>query len=179
MPYRQVRCSEATFSILGDKDERLLEQHSCFFIGDCIAQHVIEQRNQHDVKRSVRIVTYAACIGGPPVGTWFSTRNRLITIQNRFKATMVRLAIDQTVFTPTIVAAFLGTMSILEGRSLEQIKEKFATVYSGTFYCLLCLYSYLTSERATGLLSLMLIDSALCESVWVPVCSLFSSSAAQ
>lgn len=39
------------------------------------------------------------------------------------------MAIDQAVFSPTILAVFMGGISILEGRSVSEIKEKFHKSY--------------------------------------------------
>lgn len=41
---------------------------------------------------------------------------------------LVRLAIDQVFFAPSIIAVFLTGMGVLEGRSAEEIKQKFSTV---------------------------------------------------
>lgn len=43
---------------------------------------------------------------------------------------LVRLAIDQVFFAPSIIAVFLTGMGVLEGRSAEEIKQKFSTVRS-------------------------------------------------
>ncbi|KAI8077738.1 uncharacterized protein BX664DRAFT_343373 [Halteromyces radiatus] len=99
-------------------------------IGDGITQQVIEKRGKdHDPWRSARMLTYGACIGGPVVGTWFGFVNRFITIKHWFGAALARTALDQIMFTPVILSCFMGGISILERRSLNEIKEKFETSY--------------------------------------------------
>lgn len=44
-------------------------------------------------------------------------------------ATGTRVLVDQTFFSPTILAVFMGGISILEGRTIPEIKEKFHESY--------------------------------------------------
>lgn len=55
-----------------------------FTLGDIFAQQAIEKRGQeHDYLRTLRMTTYAGCLGGPLVGAWFSLLNRKIQIQHK------------------------------------------------------------------------------------------------
>ncbi|CEP10627.1 hypothetical protein [Parasitella parasitica] len=100
-------------------------------LGDIISQQAIEKKgfDNHDVGRSVRIMIYAAAINGPLVGTWFGFINNAVKIKNKWAATFVRVGIDQAVFSPAILAIFMGGISILEGRTLTEIKMKFENSY--------------------------------------------------
>ncbi|KAL7308716.1 Protein required for ethanol metabolism, variant 2 [Mucor circinelloides] len=100
-------------------------------LGDIICQQVIEKKGleNHDVGRSVRIMIYAGTINGPLVGSWFGFINNAVKIQNKWAATFVRVGIDQAVFSPAILAMFMGGISILEGRTLNEIKMKFENSY--------------------------------------------------
>jgi protein Mpv17 len=107
-------------------------------VGDGITQQVIEKRGKdHDPWRSVRMLTYGACVGGPVVGTWFGIINRVVTIKHWFGAAVARTAMDQILFTPIILGCFMGGISLLERRSMVEIQEKFQTVskhqYKGAF----------------------------------------------
>ncbi|SAM08313.1 hypothetical protein [Absidia glauca] len=98
--------------------------------GDGITQQVIEKRGKdHDPWRSVRMLTYGACVGGPVVGTWFGIINRVVTIKHWFGAAVARTAMDQILFTPIILGCFMGGISLLERRSMVEIQEKFQTSY--------------------------------------------------
>lgn len=44
-------------------------------------------------------------------------------------ATIARVTVDQLVFSPFILAVFMGGISILEGRTAEEIKEKYKSSY--------------------------------------------------
>lgn len=100
-------------------------------LGDIVSQQAVEKRGLegHDFKRSFRMTVYGALIGGPVIGTWFGFINRVITIKNKWAATIVRVGIDQAFFSPTILAIFMGGISVLEGRNMAEIKEKFHKSY--------------------------------------------------
>lgn len=123
-------------------------------LGDIVSQQAVEKRGfeGHDFKRSFRMTVYGALIGGPVIGTWFGFINRVITIKNKWAgksllishtmylqkahsfqlisiATIVRVGIDQAFFSPAILAIFMGGISVLEGRNLAEIKEKFHKSY--------------------------------------------------
>jgi protein Mpv17 len=42
---------------------------------------------------------------------------------------MVKVGLDQVFFAPTILALFMGGISVLEGRNLTEIKQKFENSY--------------------------------------------------
>lgn len=120
-------------------------------LGDIISQQVIEKKglDNHDIGRSVRIMIYAGAINGPLVGSWFGFINNAVKIKNKWAgmwllhqeiawdllvfflhiATFVRVGIDQAVFSPAILAIFMGGISILEGRTVNEIKMKFENSY--------------------------------------------------
>ncbi|KAI8642174.1 hypothetical protein BD408DRAFT_344700 [Parasitella parasitica] len=100
-------------------------------LGDIISQQAIERKgfDNHDVGRSVRIMIYAAAINGPLVGSWFGFINNAVKIKNKWAATFVRVGIDQALFSPAILAIFMSGISILEGRTLTEIKMKFENSY--------------------------------------------------
>lgn len=53
-------------------------------------------------------------------------------------ATGTRVIVDQTLFSPAILAVFMGGISLLEGRTIPEIKEKFhKSYYNGLMnsYC--------------------------------------------
>ncbi|KAI7903735.1 uncharacterized protein BX663DRAFT_471764 [Cokeromyces recurvatus] len=100
-------------------------------VGDVISQQLIEKKgiNHHDIPRTLRMTVYGAVIGGPVIGTWFGFMNRIVKLDNKWAATIVRVGIDQLFFAPTILAVFMGSISILEGRTRQEIKEKFEKSY--------------------------------------------------
>ncbi|KAI8967780.1 hypothetical protein BDF20DRAFT_899200 [Mycotypha africana] len=107
-------------------------QSSCMMtLGDILSQQVIEKRGRenHDVQRSLRMTVYGALVGGPVIGTWFGFIHRLIQIRHTWAATLVRVGVDQVFFSPTILAIFMTGISILEGRSMADIKQKLEKSY--------------------------------------------------
>ncbi|CAO3615125.1 unnamed protein product [Cunninghamella blakesleeana] len=98
-------------------------------LGDVVAQQLIEKKGkQHDYYRTGRMFTYGFFVSGPIVGTWFNFVNRTITIKNRIGAAVTRTMLDQIVFSPFIIGCFMFTISVLEGRSSKEIKQKFENV---------------------------------------------------
>ncbi|KAG2236189.1 hypothetical protein BDF21DRAFT_423996 [Thamnidium elegans] len=116
-----------------NKPVRTFAMQSSFMmtLGDVISQQLIEKKGWqgHDVSRSLRMTIYGATIGGPVIGTWFGFINRVVTIRNKWTATIVRVGIDQAFFSPAILACFMGGISILEGRTVQETKEKFEKSY--------------------------------------------------
>ncbi|KAI8369449.1 uncharacterized protein BYT42DRAFT_584517 [Radiomyces spectabilis] len=107
-------------------------QSGCILtLGDIIAQQFIEKKGleNHDIARSLRTTAYGLCIGGPVIGTWFGFVNRVVTIKSKVGAAFARLALDQIFFTPTILAMYMGCVSVLEGRNFAQIQNKFRNSY--------------------------------------------------
>ncbi|KAI9251439.1 hypothetical protein BDA99DRAFT_521868 [Phascolomyces articulosus] len=107
-----------------------IQSGTMFTMGDVVAQQAIEKKgNDHDFIRTARMGLYGFCIGGPVIGSWLTFLNNAIKIQHRVKGALVKLAIDQAVVPPSINAVFLTSISLLEGRNLPEIKEKFRTSY--------------------------------------------------
>ncbi|KAI8068257.1 hypothetical protein BC940DRAFT_299532 [Gongronella butleri] len=99
-------------------------------VGDTVAQQLIERRGKdHDPWRSARMFTYGFAIGGPTVVSWFRFQLKYIKLSNRWKTAAARSAADIFLFTPTILAIFMTGISVLEGRNVDQIREKFDTSY--------------------------------------------------
>ncbi|KAF7723165.1 Protein required for ethanol metabolism [Apophysomyces ossiformis] len=105
-----------------------------FTTGDVIAQQMIEKRGWegHDTQRSLRAMLYAFCVNGPVVSKWFSFLSNAVTIKHPVGAVGARLAIDQVVFAPTILAMYFTGISWLEGRSMNELYEKFDQSYATT-----------------------------------------------
>ncbi|CAO3639355.1 unnamed protein product [Cunninghamella echinulata] len=107
-----------------------IQSGSMQLLGNVVAQQFIEKNGkQHDIWRTGRMFIYGIFISGPVVGTWFSFVNRAVTIQNRFGAALARTAMDQILFTPVILGTFMLSMSLLERRSKDEIRQKFENSY--------------------------------------------------
>ncbi|RSH85191.1 Protein required for ethanol metabolism [Saitozyma podzolica] len=84
----------------------------------------IEKRgSNHDLSRTGRIVFWGAGIFAPAVTVWFRTLERL-PIQNKTLATAARVGLDQFAFAPCVLTGFFTVMTLLEGKDMSAVKEK-------------------------------------------------------
>jgi len=65
---------------------------------------------------------------GPSMHYWYSGLDRIVRAPG-LRGTLTKLAVDQTVFAPSIIAAFFTYTSLSEGRGIEGVKERLSQVY--------------------------------------------------
>ncbi|KAF8922299.1 hypothetical protein CPB85DRAFT_1209269 [Mucidula mucida] len=108
-------------------------------LGDLVAQRTQNAENEdphpYDYARTFRFFCYGFTIS-PLIGRWnsflehrFPLRSILNPSQSNSKALAKRVAYDQLVVAPLGLAAFLGSMGIMEGRSASQTVERFRDLY--------------------------------------------------
>ncbi|XP_028404288.1 protein Mpv17-like [Dendronephthya gigantea] len=121
---------------------RLLETHTfkvqvasagvLIAIGDCCSQQIVERRGrQHDFKRTLGMASIGIFIVGPAMRYWYILLDSVIKGSRTVDA-MKKVAMDQTIFAPCIIATFFGTTSLLFGKTQAEIKAKFANQYFDT-----------------------------------------------
>ncbi|KZT21716.1 hypothetical protein NEOLEDRAFT_1099047 [Neolentinus lepideus HHB14362 ss-1] len=97
------------------------------------------QRQRYDVLRTLRFFAFGFTMG-PIIGRWNIFLERkfpLRTIQSgpiagkvSIPALTKRVAADQLFMAPIGLVAFLGSMSVMEGRDATHIKRKFKDIYT-------------------------------------------------
>ncbi|KAF9036482.1 hypothetical protein BDZ89DRAFT_1130120 [Hymenopellis radicata] len=111
-------------------------------LGDLLAQTTQnatrkenEDPHSYDFARTFRFFCYGFTIS-PLLGRWnsflehrFPLRSFRNPSQSNSKALAKRVAYDQLVVAPLGLAAFLGSMGIMEGRSASQTAERFRDLY--------------------------------------------------
>lgn len=114
-------------------------------LGDVVAQFTEKiSRTEHgdhhyDYARTLRFFCYGFTIS-PLLGRWnnvlerrfplhFCVHRRPVSGKVSWKAMSKRLICDQLVMAPIGLGLFLGSMGVMERRSLDQIKEKFTDLY--------------------------------------------------
>ncbi|KAL7423907.1 Protein required for ethanol metabolism [Cryptotrichosporon argae] len=103
-----------------------------FATGDVVAQQLVEKKgSQHDLVRTGRIVAWGAGIFAPAVTVWFRTLERL-PIRGKWPATLARVGLDQFVFAPCILTGFFTVMTLLEGKDLNAVREKWRSSFVPT-----------------------------------------------
>jgi len=127
-PHVTLACANGALSSLGD------------FVAQ-VSQMVLQRRQrphdptlQYDLQRTARFLAFGISMG-PVIGRW----NKFLEFQFPLKsgkqqgvsmtALGKRVASDQLVMAPLGIVMFLGGMGVMEGRSREQIGEKYRDLY--------------------------------------------------
>ncbi|KAF9243812.1 hypothetical protein BU15DRAFT_71931 [Melanogaster broomeanus] len=110
--------------------------------GDIIAQfsqnaltEEHERRPGWDPARTLRFFCFGFGIS-PLLGRWNILLERSFPLRRwrtqaiSFKALSKRVAADQVVMAPLGLALFIGSIGVMEGRTTNQIREKYADMYS-------------------------------------------------
>ncbi|KAI0743167.1 hypothetical protein C8Q80DRAFT_1193214 [Daedaleopsis nitida] len=103
-----------------------------FGTGDVLAQQAFEKKGaNHDFMRTARIAFYGGAIFGPVLTKWLQFLNKL-QFASPTRAVAYKVYLDQFVFTPGVVAMFFGSLTLLEGKSVNDAKERISEAYVPT-----------------------------------------------
>ncbi|KAI0758673.1 hypothetical protein C8Q74DRAFT_258415 [Fomes fomentarius] len=103
-----------------------------FGTGDVLAQQAFEKKGaNHDFWRTARLSFYGGAIFGPVLTKWLQLLNRL-QFSSPTKAVAYKVYLDQFVFTPGVVAMFFGSLTLLEGKGVNDAKERIQEAYVPT-----------------------------------------------
>ncbi|RPD60697.1 hypothetical protein L227DRAFT_525207 [Lentinus tigrinus ALCF2SS1-6] len=103
-----------------------------FGTGDILAQQAFEKKGaNHDWMRTARLSFYGGAIFGPVITKWLQFLNRM-QFTSPTKAVAYKVYLDQFVFTPGVVAMFFGSLTLLEGKSVNDAKERISEAYVPT-----------------------------------------------
>ncbi|XP_059611248.1 protein Mpv17 [Phlebotomus argentipes] len=109
--------------------------------GDLIAQTVVEKTsiNKLDYLRTGQFFAIGLCMAGPGLRFWYGILDRHIHGRSVKIRTLKKVALDQLVFAPVFMMAFLGVVGAMKGQQLPQIEEKIRADYVDilkTNYCI-------------------------------------------
>ncbi|KAF8591067.1 hypothetical protein K439DRAFT_1327986 [Ramaria rubella] len=100
--------------------------------GDLIAQQAIENKGRsHDYQRTARLTVYGTLLFGPIMTKWYQWLSN-IQFKSTTTAVAVRVSLDQLFLTPVAVVFFFSSMTLLEGKGIEEAKKRVATAYYPT-----------------------------------------------
>lgn len=103
-----------------------------FGLGDVIAQQLVERKGKdHDFTRTVRLGFYGGAMFAPVMTKWYQLLNRL-QFKTPTRALIYRVYLDQAIFSPVAVAAFFGSMSLLEGNGVGEAANRISHAYVPT-----------------------------------------------
>jgi peroxisomal membrane protein 2 len=85
-------------------------------------QLVIEKNGNLDVKRTAVITFLGLVLVGPTLHIWYLTLSKVVTAVG-VKGTVIRLLLDQLVFSPAFIAVFFSSLLTLENRTSDIIPK--------------------------------------------------------
>ena len=101
-------------------------------IGDCCSQQIVERRGRkHDFTRTFGMMSIGFFIIGPTMRYWYIFLDSTIKGKRTIDA-MKKVAMDQTIFAPCIIATFFTTTGLLFGKTQAEIESKFRNQYLKT-----------------------------------------------
>ncbi|KAG4912846.1 hypothetical protein JHK82_053426 [Glycine max] len=95
-------------------------------IGDLICQLVIDQVPSLDFKRTFVFTFLGFALVGPTLHFWYLYLSKLVTLPGASGA-LLRLVLDQFLFSPIFIGVFLSTLVTLEGnpsRAVPKLKQE-------------------------------------------------------
>ncbi|PWN50916.1 protein SYM1 [Violaceomyces palustris] len=96
-----------------------------FATGDIIAQQAIEKKGKkHDFVRTARLTAYGGLIFSPIMAVWFGKVLERIPIKGRVGSVAAKVALDQGLAAPNMVALFFAATTLMEGKGTKEVKEK-------------------------------------------------------
>ncbi|XP_010251860.1 PREDICTED: protein sym-1 [Nelumbo nucifera] len=92
------------------------------FVGDLICQLLIDQVSTLDCKRTFLFTFLGFALVGPTLHFWYLYLSKLVTLQGASGA-LLRLLLDQFIFSPIFIGVFLSTLVTLEGRPSQVVPK--------------------------------------------------------
>lgn len=99
-----------------------------FATGDCIAQQIVEKKgSKHDIIRTARLTAYGGLIFSPIAAFWLGKVLERVPYKG-ITGTVTKVALDQSIAAPSLLALFFTSTTLMEGKSLDDVKVKLQKV---------------------------------------------------
>lgn len=85
-------------------------------LSDVFCQLVVEKSSTIDLKRIFGFAAIGGLLVGPALHIWYGILGRVVTVDGS-PGVLLRLVLDQFVFSPVSIATFLGLVLLLEGNA--------------------------------------------------------------
>ncbi|KAF5827527.1 hypothetical protein DUNSADRAFT_496 [Dunaliella salina] len=89
--------------------------------GDIFSQLCVEQQ-AFDAKRCLSFTLLGLLLVGPILATWYGNLGKIVTATG-IAGTLQSLLLDQCVFAPSFIAAFMSAITIAEGKSDQVVRK--------------------------------------------------------
>ena len=97
--------------------------------GDVIAQQAVERKGRaHDIVRTAKMTVMGLCILGPGLRSWYIILEKVVKGTGTAVA-LKKMLLDQIIWAPSFLAMFFCLVGLMNGRSKEEIKDKFKIDY--------------------------------------------------
>ncbi|ORX35377.1 hypothetical protein BD324DRAFT_93969 [Kockovaella imperatae] len=98
-----------------------------------------ERDNSWNAVRTLRQTFYGGVLFAPLAHTWLEILHK-VKFGNAATTLIARLCLDFSLWSPFVVFWFTTTMSLLEGKSLDQIRQKFELQFFPTWGRAVCVF---------------------------------------
>jgi len=88
-------------------------------VGDYVSQKY-ENKREIDVGRLLRVMLFASLLGAPVLHIWYGLLDSLWPGQNA-QNIIIKLLLDQCLFTPLSIVLFFSLLGIGEGKSMKEV----------------------------------------------------------
>ncbi|KAF8499453.1 hypothetical protein JB92DRAFT_2579013, partial [Gautieria morchelliformis] len=117
-PIFTLICTNAILNAVGRRDPHTMPIPSSYY----------------DPVRTIRFAVFGATMG-PVIGKWMKVLElrfplRSVTRKPNLAAIVKSVASDQLIMAPLGLVVFLGSMGIMEGRTSQEIKQKYTELYA-------------------------------------------------
>ncbi|KAG8950139.1 Protein required for ethanol metabolism [Tulasnella sp. 424] len=104
-----------------------------FAAGDVIAQQLVEKNGikGHDWVRTARLGLYGGLIFTPVVLPWYRVIDR-VSFASKPASIAAKVVLDQFLFAPFAVGLFFTSTTLMEGKTLDDVKAKLDKSYVST-----------------------------------------------
>ena len=112
-------------------------------IGDVIAQQVVERKGfkNHNFRRTANFMSIGFVMIAPCMRTWFITLDRLVKGTGTVAA-IQKVILDQSIWAPSVIAGVFAAVDVLEGKTQEQLKQKFRDSYFAALKTAWCVWPF-------------------------------------
>ncbi|KAJ3195460.1 Protein required for ethanol metabolism [Irineochytrium annulatum] len=112
-----------------------LSTGALFGLGDVIAQQAVDRKGKdHDFFRTARLMAFGGCLAGPCVAVWYPFLQKSVTAANPTANLLLRVAGDQLLFAPLFIGIFFGATGFMEGKSVDEVKDRLEKGYLPALY---------------------------------------------
>ena len=107
-----------------------------FTAGDILAQKYVEKGDEYDWRRTMRLASFGFLVHGTSGHYFYRHLDKVLPGTDKLTV-LKKVGVDQVFWNPTFAFMFFGYNNLVEGKSLQQYKEKlkadFMTAYLGSW----------------------------------------------